>query len=128
MADDLIGRRLGPYEIVEFIVDAVKTAGPSACPPFIVGVGIGSTSEGALLLAKKVLLEPVDRANRDKTLERWERQILRKINSLRIGAMGFGGGTTALAVKIKKAPTHIAGFPVAVNISCHALRSATIVI
>lgn len=109
--------------IEDFIVKAVKEAGPEACPPFVVGVGIGGTSDSVLLLAKKALLGRID-----KPLSGLERRLLKKINSLRIGPMGLGGKTTALAVKIKKAPTHIAGLPVGVNISCHALRSATILI
>lgn len=115
-------------EIEEFIVDSVEKAGPESCPPFFIGVGIGGTSDQALLLAKKALLSRVDKSNPDKQLDKMEKRLLRKINSLKIGAMGFGGKNTALAVKIKKAPTHIAGLPVGVNISCHALRSATIVI
>lgn len=108
-------------KIEDFIVKAVKEAGPEACPPFVVGVGIGGTSDYALLLAKKALLERID-----KPLSSLEKRLLKKINSLNIGPMGLGGKTTALAVKIKKAPTHIAGLPVGVNISCHALRSATV--
>lgn len=113
-------------QIEEFVVEVVKKAGPEACPPFVVGVGIGGTSDYALLLAKKALLEKIDRPNPDKFLNSLEKKLLRKINLLKIGPMGLGGNSTALAVKIKKAPTHIAGLPVGVNISCHALRSATI--
>ena len=113
-------------EIEEFIVSAVKEAGPESCPPFVVGIGIGSTADGVLLLAKKALLERIDRLNEDKVSKQLEKSLLKKINALGIGPMGFGGKNTCLAVKIKKAPTHIAGLPVGVNISCHALRSATI--
>ncbi len=113
-------------QVEDFIVESVKTAGPESCPPFVVGVGIGGTSDTALLLAKKALLERVDRPNREKTLNNLEKKLLKRINALGIGPMGLGGKCTALAVKIKKVPTHIAGFPVGVNISCHALRSATI--
>jgi fumarate hydratase subunit alpha len=113
-------------EIENFVLDAVKKAGPEACPPFVVGVGIGATAEQALLLAKKALLERIDKSNPDISLSKLEQRLLYKINSLKIGPMGLGGGTTALAVKVKKAPTHIAGLPVGVNISCHALRSASI--
>jgi len=108
-------------EIEDFVVESVKMAGPDSCPPFFVGVGIGSTSDGALLLAKKALLEHMDHFSET------EREILNKINKLEIGTMGLGG-VTALAVKIKAAPTHIAGLPVAVNISCHALRRASAMI
>jgi fumarate hydratase subunit alpha len=111
-------------DIENFIVEAVSKAGPEACPPFVIGVGIGSTSDGALLLAKKSLLGDLVKKNIDKSLAVMEARLLKKINALNIGAMGFGGKTTALAVKILKAPTHIAGLPVGVNISCHALRRA----
>jgi len=113
-------------QIEDFIIESVKSAGPESCPPFVVGVGIGGTSDRALLLAKKALLERVDRPNRDKTLNKLEKGLLKRINALGIGPMGLGGKCTALAVKIKKAPTHIAGLPVGVNISCHALRSAAV--
>ena len=112
-------------EISDFIVTSVRDAGPSACPPFFVGIGIGGTSDYALLLAKKALLERVDKPNSDEPLRLWERNLLKRINSTGIGPMGFGGNYTALSVKIKMHPTHIAGLPVGVNISCHALRSAS---
>lgn len=111
-------------EIIDFVVQAVKEAGPNACPPFIVGVGIGKTSDGALLLAKEALLGDVTKNNKNKKLNSLEKEILKKINALNLGPMGLGGKSTALAVKIKSGLTHIAGLPVAVNISCHALRSA----
>lgn len=113
-------------EIEEFILKVVREAGPEACPPFIIGVGIGGSSDSALLLAKKALVERIDKPNKDKFLASWERKLLKRINSLKIGPMGFGGKTTALGVKIKTSPTHIAGLPVGVNISCWALRSATV--
>ncbi len=113
-------------QIEEFIVNCVKEAGPESCPPFFLGIGIGGTSEYALYLAKKALLDKIDSPNNDKFLRTLEKRILSKINSLKIGPMGLGGKFTALAVKIKKSQTHIAGLPVGVNISCHALRSATI--
>ena len=113
-------------EIKKFIIQAVKSAGPDACPPYIVGVGIGGTADYAMLLAKKVLLRKL--ATRYSLLATLESEILRRINHLNIGPMGLGGKTTALAVNIETYPTHIAGLPVAVNISCHALRSATAII
>jgi fumarate hydratase subunit alpha len=113
-------------QIENFILDCIKQAGPESCPPFFVGVGIGGTADQALLLAKKALIGRVDLANSDKYLDSLEKRLLKKINKLNIGAMGFRGKSTALAVKIKKTPTHIAGLPVGVNISCHALRSATL--
>ena len=115
-------------DIENFIIGCVRKAGPEACPPFIVGVGIGGTSDYALILAKKALLERVDRFSKDERIAKIERNLLRKINGLKIGPMGLGGSFSALAVKVKTAPTHIAGFPVGVNISCWALRSASCVI
>lgn len=114
--------------IEDFIVKSVKAAGCESCPPFIVGVGIGGTSDTALLSAKKALLKRVDKPNSNKSLNILEKRLLKKINALGIGPMGLGGKHTCLAVKIEKIPTHIAGLPVGVNISCHALRSATIII
>jgi len=115
-------------QIEDFIAGSVKAAGPEGCPPFVIGVGIGGTSDTALLLAKKALLERIDKPNPDKSLNSLEKRLLKRINALGIGPMGLGGKCTSLAVKIKKAPTHIAGLPVGVNISCHALRSATVII
>lgn len=120
-----------PWESVrDFIVSTVKAAGPDACPPYVVGVGIGGTADYASLLAKKSLLRKISPSRRRRgTVHRapvrcLENDVLNKINALNIGPMGLGGKTTALAVHIETYPTHIAGLPVAVNISCHALRSA----
>ncbi len=110
-------------EIKRFIIEAVKSAGPDACPPYVVGVGIGGTADYAMLLAKKALLKNIVHSPRS-TVHGLERELLKEINKLNIGPMGLGGRTTALAVNIETYPTHIAGLPVAVNISCHALRSA----
>jgi len=110
-------------QIKQFIIDTVKSAGPDACPPYIVGVGIGGTADYASYLAKKALLEKLNTKSSG-----WEQDLLRKINKLNIGPMGLGGKATVLAVNIKTYPTHIAGLPVAVNISCHALRSASVVL
>lgn len=109
-------------EIKKFIIGVVKDAGPDACPPYVVGVGIGGTADYACLLAKKALLRKL--AARSSQLKDLEQQLLKEINRLNIGPMGLGGRTTALAVNILTQPTHIAGLPVCVNISCHALRSA----
>lgn len=113
-------------QIEDFIVESIKFAGPEACPPFFVGVGIGGTSEQALYLAKRALTAKMGSSNRDKNLDIFERNILNRANRLGIGPMGFGGRFTVLGVKAQKYPTHIAGLPVGVNISCHALRSATV--
>jgi fumarate hydratase subunit alpha len=113
-------------EIEDFIVEAAKEAGAQSCPPFVIGVGIGGTCDSALLEAKRALLERLDSSNSDKKLNRMEKKILSKVNSLEIGPMGLGGKCTVLAVKIRKIPTHIAGLPVGINISCHALRSSVV--
>jgi len=111
-------------EIKKFIVETVKSAGPDACPPYVVGVGIGGTADYACLLAKKALLRKVAKSQSHKVTSKLEKDLLKEINKLNIGPMGLGGRTTAMAVNIETYPTHIAGLPVAVNISCHALRSA----
>ena len=114
-------------EIKNFIIDVVKTAGADACPPFIVGVGIGGTADYASFLAKKALLRSVrvSKYQSIKVVAKLEQELLREINQLNIGPMGLGGRATALAVNVETYLTHIAGLPVAVNISCHALRSAS---
>ena len=113
----------GLAEIKKFIVDCVKAAGPDACPPYVVGVGIGGTADYAGLLAKKALLRRL--GSRNKRLGALENELLRKINALHIGPMGLGGKTTSLGIHIETSHTHIAGLPVAVNVSCHALRSSS---
>ncbi|MCK4916681.1 MAG: fumarate hydratase [Candidatus Omnitrophica bacterium] len=117
---------VGIDKIEEFVLETVTKAGPEACPPFVVGVGIGGTSDHAILLAKKAFLSEIDKPNPDIYLNTLEKTLVKKINALKIGPMGLGGNTTCLAVKIKKVKTHIAGLPVGVNISCHALRSASV--
>jgi len=115
-------------EIDDFIVESVHAAGAQACPPYFIGVGIGGTQDAACLLAKKALLEPFTKSNKDKDLAAMQKRLIDKINRLNIGPFGFGGKNTALGLNIKTFPTHIAGLPVAVNISCHALRSASAII
>jgi len=116
-------------EIKEFIVAAVKNAGCDACPPYVVGVGVGGTADYASILAKKALLKKFTAYRLPLTaIGKLEKSLLFAINKLNIGPMGLGGKTTALAVNILTYPTHIAGLPVSVNISCHALRSATIIL
>ncbi|MGB4521047.1 MAG: fumarate hydratase, partial [Candidatus Omnitrophota bacterium] len=110
-------------EIKEFIINAVKAAGADACPPYTIGVGIGGTADYAVFLAKKALLGSVVRRP-SSAVRKLGNDLLKEINKLNIGPMGLGGKTTALAINIETYPTHIAGMPVAVNISCHALRSA----
>jgi len=111
-------------EIKEFILDVVKGAGPDACPPFILGIGIGGTFDKSAYLAKTALLRPIDEPSPSRHIAKLERELVKDINSLKLGPMGLGGRTTVLGVNISEAPTHIAGLPVAVNVSCHATRSA----
>lgn len=106
----------------DFIVRVVEEAGPNPCPPIVVGVGIGGTFDQCALLAKKALLRSMDARNPDPYYASLEAELLERINRLGIGPQGFGGKTTALAVNIEVAPTHIAGLPVAVNINCHVTR------
>lgn len=106
------------------ILTAVKDAGPNACPPMVVGVGIGGTFEKCALMAKKALTRPVDTRSDISYVRELEEEMLQTINRTGIGPGGLGGTTTALAVNINTYPTHIAGLPVAVNICCHVNRHA----
>lgn len=112
----------GAEGIVNFVVDTVKAAGSNPCPPIVVGVGIGGSFEKAALLAKTALTREVDSENADPYYADMERELLDKINALNIGPQGLGGAVTALGVNIETYPTHIAGMPCAVNISCHVTR------
>lgn len=112
-------------DIVDFIVDTVKTAGSNPCPPVVIGVGIGGDFEYSAVLAKKALCRPVSQRNGIAFYRDMEKELLDKINALDIGPQGFGGKTTALAVNIETYPTHIAGLPVAVNVGCHVTRHAS---
>lgn len=106
------------------ILTAAKDAGPNACPPMVVGVGIGGTFEKCALMAKKALTRSVDEHSEIPYVRELEEELLQKINKSGIGPGGLGGSTTALAVNINTYPTHIAGLPVAVNICCHVNRHA----
>ena len=110
------------------ILTAVKDAGPNACPPMVVGVGVGGTFEKCAILAKKALTRPAGEHSDIEYVADMENELLKKINKLGIGPGGLGGSTTALAVNINTYPTHIAGLPVAVNICCHVNRHAVRVI
>lgn len=107
------------------VIETVKLAGPNACPPMVIGVGIGGTFEKCALLAKKALTRNLDKPSDIEYVRELEQELLDKINQLNIGPAGLGGGTTALGVNIETYPTHIAGLPVAINICCHVNRHIT---
>lgn len=114
--------------VKSFIEEVVEKAGPNPCPPIVVGVGIGGTMEKAALLAKRALLRPVNRRSTKQDICRLEEEMLERVNRLGIGPAGLGGRLTAMAVNIEVFPTHIAGLPVAVNMSCHVTRHAEAVL
>lgn len=114
--------------VKDAILTAVKDAGPNACPPMVIGVGIGGTFEKCALMAKKALTRSVDERSDIPYVRELEEEMLEKINNTGIGPGGLGGSTTALAVNINTYPTHIAGLPVGVNICCHVNRHAVRVI
>jgi fumarate hydratase subunit alpha len=118
----------GVAGVRDFVLDTVDRAGANACPPLIVGVGIGGTFEGAALLAKRAALRPITIRHSRPDIREMEGDLLARVNALGIGAQGFGGTITALAVNVEVAPTHIAGLPVAVNLNCHSTRRATVVL
>jgi fumarate hydratase subunit alpha len=115
-------------QIIDWVVDVVRAAGADACPPFVVGVGIGGDFELCCLLSKKALLRNLASRNTDRFYAELEMDLLSKINALGLGPQGLGGDTTALAVSVEKAPCHIASLPVAVNIECHSHRHKTAII
>ena len=115
----------GRSGVKRLVLEVVKEAGANPCPPVIIGVGIGGTMETCVFLAKKALLRPLEARNRTASYALLEEELLREINELRIGVQGLGGLTTCLGVNIEHFPTHMAGLPVGVNISCYALREAT---
>lgn len=125
-------RMLTPFDgrdgVINAVLDVVRCAGGNPCPPMVVGVGIGGDFEQCALLAKRALCRSTDEPNADDYYAVLEAELLTKVNALGIGPQGFGGKTTALAVNIETAPTHIAGLPVAVNIGCHVTRHASAVV
>ncbi len=115
----------GVEGVKKFVVETAKLAGSNPCPPIVLGVGIGGSFDKAACLAKHALLRPIDQPNPDPFYADLERALLEKINALGIGPQGFGGRTTCLGLSIETAPTHVAGLPVAVNVSCHVTRRAS---
>ena len=115
-------------EIIDWVVDVVSQAGADACPPFVVGVGIGGDFEVSCLLSKKALLRDLSQKNSDEFYSKLEVDLLSRINALGLGPQGLGGDTTALACLVETAPCHIASLPAAVNIECHSHRHKTAII
>ena len=118
----------GREDIIEYVLDCVANAGGNPCPPIVLGIGIGGDFEQCAYLAKKALCRNVSSKNKNEFYAQMEEEILRLVNCLNIGPQGFGGKTTALAVNIETAPTHIAGLPVAVNFGCHVTRHCSKII
>ena len=112
----------GEEGLKDFVLETVYKASANACPPMVIGIGAGGTMEKAAVLAKKALTLPLDYVNEQKHIAALKKELLEKINMLGIGPAGYGGVITALGINILFYPTHIAGLPVAVNISCHATR------
>lgn len=108
--------------VKDFILETVKNAGPNACPPLVVGIGIGGNFEVVPYLAKKSLFRPVGERHENQDVAELEMEIFDSVNALGIGPQGMGGSTTALDIKVETAPCHIAALPVAVNLNCHASR------
>ncbi|NBI69070.1 fumarate hydratase [Pseudoflavonifractor sp. 60] len=115
----------GAEGVKRFVVETVRLAGPNPCPPTVLGVGIGGSFDKVAALAKHALLRPLDQPHPDPFYAALERELLEEINALGIGPQGFGGKTTCLGLAIETAPTHVAGLPVAVNVSCHVTRRAS---
>lgn len=114
----------GVEGVKRFVVETVRLAGPNPCPPVVLGVGLGGSFDKVAALAKHALLRPLDRPNPDPFYAQLEGELLEEINALGIGPQGFGGRTTCLGLAIEAAPTHVAGLPAAVNVSCHVTRRA----
>jgi fumarate hydratase subunit alpha len=118
----------GLQGIEDFVLETVKLAGGKACPPLVVGIGVGGNFESCAMLAKKALMRDLKTPNPDEKLNEFEEDLLEKINKTGIGPQGFGGRTTALSVNIRTAPCHITGLPTAVNLQCHASRHKSIIL
>ncbi len=118
----------GVEGVIKFVLDTVRSAGPNPCPPVTVGVGIGGNMEKCALLAKYSLTRLIGEHNKDARYAALEKELLERINKIGIGPAGLGGTTTAAAVNIEYAPTHIGALPVAVNLNCHAARRACTVL
>ena len=116
----------GEQGVIDFVIETVKLAGGKACPPLIVGVGIGGNFEKAALIAKKAIFRHIDDQAANEVDRKLEEKLLKLINETEVGPMGLGGITTALAVKVNSFPCHIASLPVAVNLQCHSARKSEV--
>jgi len=115
----------GAEGVKAFVLETARLAGPNPCPPMVLGIGIGGSFDKVAALAKHALLRPLDEANPDPYYAALEAELLEGVNALGVGPQGFGGRTTCLGLAIETAPTHVAGLPVAVNVSCHVTRRAS---
>ncbi|MDP8253619.1 MAG: fumarate hydratase [Candidatus Kaelpia aquatica] len=111
-------------DIVGIVADHIKVVGSKACPPYVIGIGIGGTADKAIILSKEAALISLDKKNKNKRLADLEQRIREEVNKLKIGPLGVGGETTCLGAKVLTHPTHIAGLPLGITVSCHAVRSA----
>ena len=118
----------GVEGIKDFVLEVVEEAGPNACPPMVIGVGIGGSFDYVTYLAKKAMLRDIGTHHSDLRYQQLEEELLEKINQLGIGPAGYGGKTTALSLNIETYPTHIAGMPVAVSICCHVARHKEVIL
>ena len=118
----------GVEGIKDFVLKVVEEAGPNACPPMVIGVGIGGAFDYVTYLAKKAMLRDIGTHHNDLRYQQLEEELLEKINQLGIGPAGYGGKTTALSLNIETYPTHIAGMPVAVSICCHVARHKEVIL
>ncbi len=124
----MLSPAMGVPGIKEFVVETVRKAGPNACPPVVVGIGLGGNFETCAMLAKKALFRKLGTKNKSQHLADLEEELLEAVNALGIGPQGLGGTVTALAVHIEEAPCHIGSLPVAVNLECHAHRYKEVVL
>lgn len=118
----------GVQGVKDFVLKVVNDAGPNACPPMVIGVGIGGSFDRVTLLAKKAMLREIGTHHPDQRYQALEEELLEKINQTGIGPAGYGGKTTALSLNIETYPTHIAGMPVAVSICCHVARHKEVIL
>ena len=118
----------GVEGVKKFVLDAIREAGPNACPPMVVGVGVGGTFDSCAVMAKKALLRPISQSKPDERYRQLEDELLEAANELNVGPMGQHVKTTAVKIQVEHFPTHIAGLPCAVNICCHVCRHARMVI